>query len=52
MKTARERAVGVFDNPPAGFRPPACALLATVASLVFSRWVFQRALESYRSAGS
>jgi ABC-2 type transport system permease protein len=31
---------------------PAFALLATAVSLVFSRWVFQRALEGYRSASS
>jgi ABC-2 type transport system permease protein len=28
------------------------ALLATAASLAFSRWVFQRAMDSYRSASS
>ena len=31
---------------------PPFALLATAASLAVSRWVFQRALESYRSASS
>jgi ABC-2 type transport system permease protein len=31
---------------------PAFALLATAASLLGSRWVFQRALRSYRSASS
>jgi len=31
---------------------PLFTLLATVASLAFSRWVFQRALLSYRSASS
>ena len=31
---------------------PAFALLATAASLAFSRWVFQRAMASYRSASS
>ncbi len=31
---------------------PAFAILATVASLVISRWVFNRALLSYRSASS
>lgn len=31
---------------------PAFAILATVASLAASRWVFQRALGSYRSASS
>jgi ABC-2 type transport system permease protein len=31
---------------------PAFTLLATVASFVFSRWVFQRAIASYRSASS
>ncbi|MEN1678996.1 MAG: ABC transporter permease, partial [Planctomycetota bacterium] len=30
----------------------AFALVATAASLVSSRWVFKRALESYRSASS
>jgi ABC-2 type transport system permease protein len=35
------------DWPLAGF-----ALFATVASLAFSRWIFQRALLSYRSASS
>jgi ABC-2 type transport system permease protein len=30
----------------------AYTLLATAASLVLSRWVFQRSLESYRSASS
>jgi ABC-2 type transport system permease protein len=31
---------------------PGFALLATVASLAVSRWVFQRALRGYRSASS
>jgi ABC-2 type transport system permease protein len=31
---------------------PAFAIVATLASLAGSRWVFQRALESYRSASS
>jgi ABC-2 type transport system permease protein len=31
---------------------PGFALLATAASLIGSRWVFQRALQSYRSASS
>lgn len=31
---------------------PAFAILATIASLAVSRWVFQRALGSYRSASS
>jgi ABC-2 type transport system permease protein len=31
---------------------PAYALLATAACLAFSRWVFQRAIEGYRSASS
>jgi ABC-2 type transport system permease protein len=35
------------DWPLAGF-----AVFATVASLAVSRWVFQRALASYRSASS
>ena len=29
-----------------------CALVATLASLAVSRWIFQRALGSYRSASS
>ena len=36
-----------WEWPLAGF-----TVLATIASLIFSRWVFQRALRSYRSASS
>ena len=41
-------------NPqsPADWLLPGFALLATMASLAASRWVFQRALGSYRSASS
>ena len=41
-------------NPqlPADWFLPGFALFATVASLLGSRWVFQRALRSYRSASS
>ena len=38
---------GWWEWPLAGF-----AVLATVLSLIASRWVFQRALLSYRSASS
>ena len=31
---------------------PGFALFATVASLAFSRWIFERSLASYRSASS
>ncbi|MFO0913795.1 MAG: ABC-2 family transporter protein [Pirellulales bacterium] len=39
-------------DSPGDWGLPAFALLATVASLVASRWIFQRALLSYRSASS
>ncbi len=42
-----------FDMSSAGaWSLPAFAIVATVASLWFSRWVFRRALLSYRSASS
>jgi len=37
---------------PADWALPGFALLATAGSLVLSRWIFQRALVSYRSASS
>ena len=44
-------AAGAAISRRTGFLP-AFAILATVASLAVSRWVFQRALASYRSASS
>lgn len=41
-----------LDAQNAGFQLAGFALLATAASLVGSRWVFHRALHSYRSASS
>jgi ABC-2 type transport system permease protein len=45
--------VGLVDlRTPADWALPGFALLATAGSLVLSRWIFTRALVSYRSASS
>jgi ABC-2 type transport system permease protein len=51
---ARVLAQPLYPHPPESLDAwlPVFALLATVASLLGARWVFQRALLSYRSASS
>lgn len=49
---ARLLALPVNTSNPSFWYLPAFAIFATVFSLVASRWVFQRALLSYRSASS